>query len=129
MLIDLNNGNVGAVTYNQKLTSPKFFKANSTDIRGTTLADITSDSIDMRKYNGPWLLSLFGTISGSPTVTIQHSYNGTDWEDYLQTTIGVTFPVSFLRQNFFPNYIRIVVVKGTASGTFTAVLNLVDIRV
>ena len=109
-----------------KIGSIDFF-VSSVIVDGYTGAgDFNTDEIDLKAFNGDWVLYLFSTHTvGSPSISIQSSPDNTNWVDYDAKSINIIIPNSIINNSFIPRYMRIVYTANSSNGFVTFNLNKV----
>lgn len=110
-----------------KPDSENFF-VSGTKVDGYTGAsDFNTDSLDMITFQQGWILYVESThTSGTPTITIQVSRDGTNWLDYVTETINVQVPVAIKQSYFFPKYMRIAYTANSSNGNITLKLDKIN---
>lgn len=90
----------------------------------TAVSSFNTESIDFTKYSGIWNFTATRSASdGAPTLTVQCSNDGSNWQNYGTTSTGFTLPCRFEDETFTPNYLRFVYTNtGSPTGTITILL-------
>lgn len=80
-------------------------------------ADFTTDAMDLRKYDGRWVLYCSSDhTSGTPQITIQVSDDNADWFDYQAESTNVDIPNWFYDDKMVHKYLRIQYVSNSSNG-------------
>lgn len=103
-----------------KKSSNTFYVSSTAVTAYSGASDFNTDAMDLSKFQGAYVLYLYSDhSSGTPTATVQVSYDGTTWFDYRAETTTVSLPISISDDEFLPKYARIVYVANSSNGNVT----------
>lgn len=97
------------------------FKVASTAVTAYSGAsDFNTDSVDFSEYSKAWIVYLESThTTGAPQITIEVSFDGSTWFDYLSRAVNVALPVTIQRSSFYPKFMRIAYTANSSNGDIT----------